>query len=176
MKLLKIAAATAALLASTSAFAVQKDITVVADVDTTLELLQADGSALPQTVRMNYIPGAAADAQAPAQKGGLQQVEIMTKILTNDVTKPVQVKLANAVVLAPMTNPSGPTVPLTVMYNQVDLKTPLKLDAATIFPASVTTGAGASQSMPLTIKQTTPGSLPSGNYQGVVSLLVTQTT
>ena len=47
----------AGMFASFNAFAVQKDITVVADVDENIEMLQADGSALPQSLRMNHLPG-----------------------------------------------------------------------------------------------------------------------
>lgn len=178
MKLLKIAGMTAALLASTSAFAIQKDITVVADVDPTLELLQSDGSALPQLVRMNYIPGAAAANPAPTTPlGGLQPVEIMTKILTNDVTKDVQIKLVNDPVLSPILNPTGSTVDLAVSYNNVDLSTTYsKLTAAAIFPAGTASGAAASQAMPLKIRQKTPGSLATGSYSGVVSILLTRGT
>lgn len=37
--------------------AVQKDITVTANVDSTLELLQADGSSIPSTMKLDFMPG-----------------------------------------------------------------------------------------------------------------------
>ncbi|MGF6418142.1 hypothetical protein ABH900_001621 [Stenotrophomonas sp. AN71] len=177
MKLLKIAGLTAALLASTSAFAAQKDITVVADVDPNIEMLQADGSALPQVVRMNYIPGAAASATPTTPLGGLQPVTIMTKIFTNDVKKAVLLRLVNSPVLAPTTNTAAKSVPLSVSYNLKDLTTTdTTLAAKDIFPANVAAGAASSQAMPLTIRQTTPGALDASSYSGVVSLVVTQGT
>lgn len=179
MKSLKVAALTLALLASGSAFAAQKDITVVADVDPTLDLLQPDGSALPQTVRMNYVPGV-----------GLQPVSIMTKIFTNDITKSVKIRLigdsanktTSGVVLTPMVS-TGTPVDITVKYNG-KLLTPNDLVFAVTdlnYVANTdptdptkTLGVGSSQAMPLEISQTKRAPLGRGSYQGVVSVVLTQ--
>lgn len=164
MKSLKIAGLMTALALSASAYAVQKDITVVADIDPTLELLQPDGSALPQTVRLNYIPGV-----------GLQSQSIQTKIFTNLVTKDVNMRLVNAPVLAPMTNPAAAAIPLAVQYNKVALTTTaVTLKAADIYAAGGV-GAGSSMAMPLTIgPATVAASVAAGSYQGVVSIVLTQ--
>lgn len=58
MKLLKFAPLALAALVSMPALAVEKSILVYADVDPTLELLQSDGSALPPSMEMSYLPGA----------------------------------------------------------------------------------------------------------------------
>lgn len=58
MKTSFIAAAVAlATVYSFSVSAVQKDITVTANIDSTLELLQADGSSLPSTMKLDFMPG-----------------------------------------------------------------------------------------------------------------------
>ncbi len=57
MKTSFIAAAVAlATVYTFSVSAVQKDITVTA-IDSTLELLQADGSSLPSTMKLDWAPG-----------------------------------------------------------------------------------------------------------------------
>lgn len=173
MKSLKVAALTLALMASASAFAAQKDITVIAEVDPTLDLLQSDGSALPQTVRMNYVPGV-----------GLQPVSIQTKIFTNDIAKPVTMRVAIDPVLAPMTT-SGAGVPLAVKYGGK----PLTMSGVTFTTAElnfisngptgtppVASPVGSSQNLPLQIEQKTQGELARGSYQGVVSVVLTQGT
>jgi len=175
MKSLKVAALTLALMASASAFAAQKDITVIAEVDPTLDLLQSDGSALPQTVHMNYVPGV-----------GLQPVSIQTKIFTNDIAKNVSMRVAIDPVLAPMTTSTPSTgVPLAVKYGGKTLSTtPVTFTTAELnFVSNGSTGTppvaspvGSSQGMPLQIEQKTRGELPRGNYQGVVSVVLTQAT
>jgi len=174
MKSLKIAGLMAALALSTSAYAVQKDITVVADIDPTLELLQPDGSALPQTVRLNYIPGV-----------GLQSQSIQTKIFTNDVHKAVTMRLVNNPVMAPMSNPSATGIALAVKYNNQALNTASALTTITLQPADMfptipsgsTATPGSSMSMPLTIgPMTVSPTVAAGSYQGVVSLVLTQST
>lgn len=62
-----------------SALAVQKDITVTANVDAALDMTQTDNTALPKAVEMQYLPGQ-----------GLQSYQLMTKIWSNDVTKDVK--------------------------------------------------------------------------------------
>ncbi len=159
-KLLPIAAVA---LFSLNASAVQKDITVSASVDTTLEMLSADGSALPATMQMQYLPGS-----------GLQATKVMTKVFTNDISKDIQVSLANEPSLANMTNNSGDAIPLAVTFNgQALTTTPVTLAAKTLF-----TGSDVSQGsnpMQLSIEQKTPAAVTAaGNYQGVVSVILTQ--
>ncbi|WP_100034936.1 CS1 type fimbrial major subunit [Escherichia coli] len=56
-----------------SALAVQKDITVTANVDAALDMTQTDNTALPKAVEMQYLPGQ-----------GLQSYQLMTKIFASD--------------------------------------------------------------------------------------------
>lgn len=95
--MLKFVPIAAAALMSMSAYAVQKDITVTANIDTTLEMLSADGSALPATVQMQYLPGS-----------GLQATEVNTKIFTNDKAKDLQIRLAAEPSMKNQTNPGAP--------------------------------------------------------------------
>lgn len=169
MKPLKLAGLAAALALSFSAYAVQKDITVVTDIDPTLELLQADGSALPQVVRLNFVPGL-----------GLQAHSIQTKIFSNATNKDINMRLVNAPVLAPVTDPSATSIPLAVQYNQIDLTTTNKVfKAADIFTATAAT-PGSSIAMPLSIGAgagaPAAGAMKPGSYQGTVSILLTQVT
>ncbi|MBJ3813542.1 Cro/Cl family transcriptional regulator [Shimwellia pseudoproteus] len=157
----KAAAVALASLFSVSAFAVQKDITVVADIDPTIELLQADGSALPQSLRMSYLPGV-----------GLLNEKVSTKIYTNDATQKVQVRLLSEPQLLAVTNPSAAAIPLKVTYNGSELSTAvIDLQPATLFPnGRIDNG---SIPMDLVIGQKTPGVVATaGSYQGVVSVIL----
>ncbi|CAH0205472.1 cable pilus major pilin CblA [Stenotrophomonas geniculata] len=155
-------AAVALMSMSMSAHAVQKDITVTANVDTSLEMLSADGSALPTTMQMQYMPGQ-----------GLQTAEVMTKIFTNDSKKDLQVRLSIAPALRNITNPGAPEVPLAVKLGSTALTTTAAtLSAADIFTGDIKNGSNA---MPLSIAQKDAGVLTeAGNYQGVVSVILTQ--
>lgn len=160
--MLKIAPIAAAALFSMSAFAVQKDITVTASVDPTLEILTADGSALPSSVAMSYMPGK-----------GLQTKEVMTKIFSNDKSKDLQVRLATDVTMTNVTNPGAAPVPLAVKFGGQAITTAATtLKASEMFLGDLSQG---SNSLALSISQKTPGELAeAGNYLGVVSLVVTQ--
>ncbi|MDQ2185777.1 CS1 type fimbrial major subunit [Alcaligenaceae bacterium A4P071] len=162
MMLRKLAVVATASIVSFSAFAVQKDITVVADIDPTLELLQADGSALPATLRMNYVPGL-----------GLSPQSLQTKIFSNAVTKGVKMRLVNAPVLVSTTTTAA-DIPLKVSYNTQALSatSDVTLDAADLFPAAA--AGNGSVAMPLQIAQATAGIAAAGSYQGVVSIVLTQ--
>lgn len=165
----KLMAITLASLFSVSAFAVQKDITVIADIDPTVELLQADGSALPQSLRMRYMPGT-----------GLLNEKLSTKIYTNDLTKDVNVQLLAEPVLASVTNPSAAAIPLSVSFNGTKLSTvATTLKATDLYPTGIANGQpvglinGGSIPMELTVGQKTPGVVATaGSYQGVVSLVM----
>ncbi|AFJ48433.1 fimbrial protein [Shimwellia blattae] len=157
----KVAAVALASLFSVSALAVQKDITVVADIDTTIELLQADGSALPQTLRLTYLPGV-----------GLRSENIRTKIFTNDPDQKVQVRLLSEPQLLGVTNPAAAAIPLSVSFNGAPLSTTVtNIEPTALYPTGVTDNG--SVQMDLTIGQKTLGAVTrSGSYQGVVSLVL----
>jgi len=161
LKFFPIAAATAALM-SMSAHAVQKDITVTANVDTTLEILSADGSALPTTMQMQYLPGS-----------GLQAAVVNTKIFTNDKAKDLQIRLASAPSLKNQTSPGATEIPLTVSLGDTALSTTAAtLKTAEIFPGELAQGSNV---LPLTIGQKTVEAITaSGSYQGLVSVILTQ--
>lgn len=142
---------------SMSAVAIQKDITVTADIEPTLEITDISGTPLPTTTTLSYTPGR-----------GLTPRTIPTAILTNDNTKGVNVKLANSFTL---TSPSGTIVPMTVTYAGKQLSTANELiDRATL-------GYNAdnkSLQQNLVLSQTTQTPLTeAGRYQGIVSLVAT---
>ncbi|MBI3311254.1 MAG: Cro/Cl family transcriptional regulator, partial [Serratia liquefaciens] len=137
-----------ATLFSLSAMAVQKDITITADIDPMVELLQSDGTALPSSLKMTYLPGV-----------GLQKQSISTKIFTNDATKQVEMRLLTAPVLASNTKPTAVAIPLSVSYNGKTLTTAVTKDS-TLKPTELfPNGRLDSGSVPfdLVISQTTPG-------------------
>ena len=151
-----------------AAFAVQKNITITATVDDTLDIALPDGSALPSTMSMVYLPGIGLKPTAP----------LITRIFSNDRSKSVQVRLAYAPVLI-NTLGSGSSVPLTVTYGTQTLSTTnVTLAATEIYPGTAT-GAGASLDLPLVVSQTASGTPPvrpllaTGSYSGVVSIVTT---
>ncbi|KAJ9432584.1 MULTISPECIES: CS1 type fimbrial major subunit [Enterobacterales] len=162
-KLIKPLVIAAALTAVFNAQAVQKDITVNANVDSTVDMTQADGTALPGTINMQYIPGR-----------GLSTYSLDTKIWSNSQTANINVALVSA---AQLNNTvTGTAVPLTVTLG-ADLKpittTNTPLTYASLFPAGTANGSSV---LPLKISQTTQGVLATGTYSGVISLLITQAT
>lgn len=163
MKYISIAAATAAAaLMSMSAHAVQKDITVTATVDTMLEMLSADGSALPTTMQMQYLPGS-----------GLQAAVVNTKIFTNDKAKDLQIRLASSPALRNQTSPGANEIPLKVTLGDTELSTTAAtLQAAALFPGDLAQGSNV---LPLSISQKTVAAVTAaGSYQGLVSVILTQ--
>ncbi|WP_269935555.1 CS1 type fimbrial major subunit [Serratia liquefaciens] len=167
-KLYTFAPVALATLFSLSAMAVQKDITITADIDPTVELLQADGTALPSSLKMTYLPGV-----------GLQKKTLSTKIFTNDVKSQVEMRLLTAPVLASNTKPSATAIPLSVSYNGKTLTTAVTADS-TLKPADLfPNGRLDAGSVPfdLVISQTTQAAITeSGSYQGVVSLVLNTAT
>ncbi|ENR9725065.1 fimbrial protein [Klebsiella aerogenes] len=162
--------APAALMAfvSLSSLAVQKDITITADIDPTIELLQSDGTPLPSALKMTYLPGV-----------GLLKQTLSTKIFTNDPAKNVEMRLLTSPVLASTTKPTAKSIPLSVSYNGKVLTTAVTADstlkAAELFP----NGRLDNGSVPfdLVIAQATPAVVTeSGSYQGVVSLVLNTAT
>ena len=93
-----------------SALAVQKDITVTANVDAALDMTQTDNTALPKAVEMQYLPGQ-----------GLQSYQLMTKIWSNDVTKDVKMQLVSPAQLVQSLDASK-IVPLTVTWGGEEIK------------------------------------------------------
>lgn len=146
---------------SANALAVQKDITVTANVDATLDLTTDTGAVLPSTLAMGYMPGT-----------GLMPVTQQTKIFTNDVVKDIKISLAGEAKLLDTVGTNA-EIPLTVKFGDTALTTtPATLTATTLFPTGDSTNGSIIQ--PLMISQTTQAAVASGNYSGVVSLILTQ--
>ena len=137
-----------------SALAVQKDITVTANV--ALDMTQTDNTALPKAVEMQYLPGQ-----------GLQSYQLMTKIWSNDVTKDVKMQLVSPAQLVQSLDASK-IVPLTVTWGGEEIKA----DAATTFTATKIFASDALTNGSLA--QTTKGVLETGIYRGVVSIYLSQ--
>ncbi|RKT99881.1 Cro/Cl family transcriptional regulator [Burkholderia sp. Nafp2/4-1b] len=160
--MLKYVPIAAAALMSMSAYAVQKDITVTANVDTTLEMLSADGSSLPTTMQMQYLPGT-----------GLQAAVVNAKIFTNDKAKDLQIRLAADASLKNQTSPGAAEIPLTVKLGDTELSTTAKtVKTADLFLGELAQGSNV---LPLSIGQKTVAAVTaSGSYQGLVSVILTQ--
>ena len=160
--LLPIALVASGMLAST-ANAYETDIVVTANVDSTMGFMQADGTALPKTLEMSYVPTT-----------GLKDTIIRTKLYTNDTTKSLLMRLGSKPQLANTLVSSAPVVPLTVTFMGTALDPSKDL---TIKPADLIWENGASQAQDLKISQTTQGKLTvAGQYSGTVNLILTQDT
>lgn len=147
-----------------SAMAVQKDITVTANVDAALDMTQVDNSALPKNVDMQYIPGT-----------GLVPYQLQTKIWANDATKDVMMQLTSDAVL--VNSLGGTTVPMTVSWGGKALSTTaITLGAKELFPDAATALQTGSVAKTLQIAQTKQETLTTGSYQGVVSIYLYQAT
>jgi len=151
-----------------SAVAVQKDITVTANVDASIDMTLSDGSALPKSVEMQYIPG-----------NGLSPVSLMTKIWSNATATTagdVHLKLITAAQLVNNTGPVANPVPLSVSWggSAMSETTPVDLKTADLFPNGAEAAKTGSIAKELTISQTTKGAVEAGMYQGVVSIYLYQ--
>lgn len=142
--------------------AVQRDITVTADIDPTVDVTLADGTPLPSSIAMQYLPGK-----------GLAAHKENIKFWTNTADRALNVSLANTPTLTDA-NGANP-IPLSVSVNGTSLSTTATpFDYATTFPSGIANG---SSTMPLVISQTVPGVVTAaGTYTGIVSLVVTQAT
>lgn len=151
----------AAMASSFSALAIQKDITVNASVDSQLDMTQADNTPLPASIDMQYLPGR-----------GLESYRLNTKVWSNSATSNVKVRLVSA---AKLTNTDGDQiVPMTVILGDKTLSTTdAEFTGTELFPGNIENGSAV---LPLTISQTTKGILKTGQYSGVVSLMLTQAT
>ena len=155
--------ATAIMGLAINAYAVQKDITVTANVDATLDMTTDTGEVLPSTMEMRYMPGV-----------GLEPVTQMTKIYSNDAEKDVNINLAGSPQLMDTVG-TNPNIPLTVKYGSLTLtQAQQTMSATTLFPNGETTNGSIIQ--PLMISQTTQATVASGNYSGIVSVVLTQAT
>ncbi|TBL65723.1 CS1 type fimbrial major subunit [Hafnia alvei] len=149
---------------SLNAMAVQKDITINANVDPSLDMTLSDAQPLPTSVTMQYIPG-----------NGLAPYAMQTKIWSN-AYKDVNIKLANDVLLYDRAG-SAETVGITVTYGGTALTTTDRLmKASTLFPGGTTAIGNGSIEQELRFSQKTPGTVPAGNYTGVVGVVLTQAT
>lgn len=168
MNMVKPLVAALLLTVAGSTFAVQKDITITANVDANIDMTMADGTALPKSIEMQYLPGT-----------GLEKYSIgMTKIWSNAVKATdgdVKMKLVSP---AQLTTTAGDAtvVPLTVKWGSDELTNTKDLDLKTsdIFPNgddALLTGSVAKE---LTFEQTTAGELGTNTYQGVVSIYLYQ--
>lgn len=162
--IMKPAMALTALLAAFSASAAQKEITVTADIDPTAAITRADGSALPDQINMQYLPGS-----------GLRPHTEQVKLWSNDVSKTLEVRLGHSPALNRIFGGAAP-IPLSVSLNGQSLATTATPFAPGIlFPGGDITGG--SIVMPLNIAQTTHGVVAeAGVYSGIVSIIVTQST
>ncbi|HGM6731038.1 TPA: CS1 type fimbrial major subunit [Stenotrophomonas maltophilia] len=168
----KAALAAALATASLSAHAVETRISVYANVDATLAFQQEDGTALPDTITLNYHPEMAGSG---GRVGGLQPWKLPTRIFTNDESKDIEVSLRTALELVPALGNVGATpVPMTVSLDKVELTTASQdFKAADLFDGAI---SGVSKSLELQISQTKPGPLAAGRYDGMVSIVMAQKT
>lgn len=156
----KIVLGAAALITAFSASAAQRDITVTADIDSSVDVTLADGSPLPASVAMQYLPGK-----------GLGAYKENVKFWSNVDKKDLNISLASSPSLTDASG--GNAIPLSVSVNGTAVTTTASvLTFASLFPSGIQNG---SSTMPLVISQATPGQITtSGKYSGIVSLVVTQ--
>ncbi len=159
----KLSLATALAAVSLSANAFDADIKVWANVDPTLALLKADGTALDSVVNMVHNPVT-----------GLVPWSQQVRVYSNDEDKDIEVRVGAAPQLL-HTSGGGAPVPLTVSLNGKALTV-----AAQDFAASdLFDGAlpGASIPMPLRIAQTNQAPITAGGqYEGIVTIAMQQKT
>lgn len=159
MHMLKKAALAAALVtASLSANAAQTNITLTAEIDNTLTLLKADGSAIADAVKLTYNP-----------TRGLNPWNERVRIFSNDTASDVQVRLQAPVELIPG-SASGTNVPMSVRLGGKPLSTtPIEFTAAELYDGAI---PDASVAMNLDIAQTTLATLAAGSYEGMASIVL----
>lgn len=169
----KAALAAALATASLSAHAVDTRISVYANVDTTLAFQQENGSPLPDSITMNYLPEFNDGSGGNVRPGGLEPWTLMTRIFTNDDSKDIQVSLQNALELVPTIGHVGATsVPMTVSLHNLELTTASQdLSATVLFDGAID---GVSKPLELAITQTTAGPLKSGSYEGMATIVMRQ--
>ena len=162
--ILKKAALAAALATvSLSANAFDADIKVWADVDPTLALLKADGTALDSVVNMVHNP-----------VSGLVPWSQQVRIYSYDESKDIEVRVGSTPQLL-NTDGGGAPVPLTVSLNGRALTVAAQDFSATdLFDGAM---PGASIPMALRIAQTSPAPITrGGRYEGIVTIAMQQKT
>lgn len=146
-----------------SAHAAEAHITVWANVDPTLSLLKADGSALPDAVQLPYRAGQ-----------GLSSWTERVRVFSNDTTLDIDVRLAEPALLVPRVAAAGAVeVPLRVTLNGRELGiAPIDFTADQLFQGAI---PGAWIEMPLTVAQAVVAPITAaGLYDGPVSLVMAQ--
>ena len=161
----KLCLAAALCAASAAASATEAHVIVWAEVDPTLALLKADGTALDDAVELVHRAGS-----------GLTPWNEQVRIFSNDTDKDIEVRLARMVELLPtFAGPGATAVPMSVTLNSRPLTTTVAdFAAADLFNGAI---PGASIAMPLIVGQTTPGPITiAGRYEGLVSIVLNQKT
>ncbi|WP_241627608.1 CS1 type fimbrial major subunit [Rosenbergiella epipactidis] len=159
---LKVFSIASLLAVACSSNAVERTITVNADIDSTVDLTLSSGDPLPPSIDMQYLPGK-----------GLSDNSLHVKLWTNSADKDLIVQLATPVILR-QKDGTG-TIPLKVTLNGTELSpSETTLTYATIFPNG---SANGSAILPLTFSQATPGPITTaGKYSGMADILITQST
>ena len=162
--ILKKAALAAALATvSLSANAFDADIKVWANVDPTLALLKADGTALDSVVNMVHNP-----------VSGLVPWSQQVRIYSNDENKDIEVRVGSTPQLL-NTDGGGTPVPLTVSLNGRALTVAAQdFSASDLFDGAL---PGASIPLALRIAQTVQAPIArGGSYEGIVTIAMQQKT
>ncbi|CAD5740850.1 CS1 type fimbrial major subunit [Escherichia coli] len=131
-------------------------INVSAEVAGTVALLSADSSHLSD-MQLQYSPAK-----------GLEEAKQRVKIATNDSAHGVDISLMEPLKLTD--GALNKSVDMTVLLGSKPLSTTSQHFAVAQF------NNGETQPMELIIKQTTPGSLDAGNYEGRLNIVLTQST
>ncbi|EBW2081594.1 hypothetical protein BOZ05_004531 [Escherichia coli] len=131
-------------------------INVSAEVAGSVALLSADSNHLSD-MQLQYSPAK-----------GLEEVKQRVKIATNDSTHGVDVSLVDPLKLTD--SASNKSVDMTVLMGSKVLGTSPQHFAAAQF------NNGETQPMELIVKQTHPGTLDAGNYEGHLDIVLTQST
>ncbi|ELG86364.1 hypothetical protein A311_03768 [Escherichia coli KTE146] len=131
-------------------------INVFAEVAGSVALISADSNRLAD-MQLQYNPAK-----------GLEEAKQKVKIATNDPAHGVDVSLTEPLKLTG-DDPSKP-VDMTVLLGAKPLGTTLQHFSVTQF------NDGETQPMDLTVKQTKPGVLAAGNYEGRLNIVLAQST
>ena len=159
-KQVKAISMVALLAAAFTVSAAQRDIRVTADIDPTVDITLANGSPLPTTAAMQYLPGK-----------GLADYSEQVKLWSNTADRDLLVSLVNQPLLKDSSGENP--IPLKVTLNGNELATTsTTMPFATTFPNGVANGSSA---MPLVISQANAGAInAAGSYSGTVSIVVAQ--
>lgn len=131
-------------------------INVSAEVAGSVALLSADSNHLSD-MQLQYSPAK-----------GLEEAKQRVKIATNDSAHGVDVSLVDPLKLTD--SASNKSVDMTVLLGSKVLGTSPQHFAAAQF------NNGETQPMELIVKQTHPGTLDAGNYEGHLDIVLTQST